>query len=192
MVWSRHGIAMAPEARAQRVLRVLQSSEGLGYIGESVSQLQHALQAAHFAARARASDEEILAALLHDVGHFCGPADAPAMEGLGVAGHEQIGAGWVRDAGLSAGVAELVRGHVQAKRYLVQKNPGYRARLSPASQRTLELQGGPMSQSEADQFERDPLFGAKLRLRQWDEQAKDPRLEVAPLASYRELLLRNL
>ena len=40
------------------------------YGGEAVSQLQHALQAATFAERSRATPELIVAALLHDVGHL--------------------------------------------------------------------------------------------------------------------------
>ena len=40
------------------------------YIGESVSQLEHALQAANAAKQAGASEILIIASLLHDVGHM--------------------------------------------------------------------------------------------------------------------------
>ena len=42
---------------------------------------------------------------------------------------------------------------LQAKRYLVYKDPAYHAGLTPASQGTLVCQGGRMSQEEAEQFE---------------------------------------
>ncbi|MBM4265437.1 MAG: L,D-transpeptidase [Deltaproteobacteria bacterium] len=65
-------------------------------------------------------------------------------------------------------------------------------RLSDASRRTLALQGGPLAEAEADAFEKGPLFSGLLRLRQWDERGKVPGLEIAPLESYRALLVERL
>jgi len=45
----------------------------------TVSQLEHALQAAHCATEAGADEEVVLAALLHDVGHLVAPAGTPSM-----------------------------------------------------------------------------------------------------------------
>ena len=70
---------------------LLSAADQLDYIGESVSQLEHALQAAEFARKAHAPDTEVLAALLHDIGHWCDPK-AKAMASLGAADHEQLGA----------------------------------------------------------------------------------------------------
>jgi len=78
-------------------------------------------------------------------------------------------------------MARLVEYHVQAKRYLTLKEPGYYARLSEASRRTLEYQGGVMSAAEAEAFERDPLCAVSLRMRQWDEQAKEMWVPVIDL-----------
>jgi len=169
--------------------------DGMGqqaYIGERVTQLEHSLQAAHFAAQAGAPSEEILGALLHDVGHRSAPAGSPEMEDLGIVSHELIGANYLRHLGVHETVATLVEGHVQAKRYLVSKTPGYLERLSPASRRTLDFQGGPMTEQEMRHFELDPLFKAKLRVRHWDEQAKVPNLEVPGIESYRALLASKL
>jgi predicted HD phosphohydrolase len=71
--------------------------------------------------------------------------------------------------------------HVQAKRYLTLRQPGYYARLSEASRRTLEYQGGVMNEAEADAFERDPLCSISLRMRQWDEMAKEMNVPVIDL-----------
>ena len=47
----------------QEIFALLQSGENKEYIGESVSQLDHALQCAKLASDANADDETILAAL---------------------------------------------------------------------------------------------------------------------------------
>ena len=167
-----------------QILTLLKSAERSGYIGEPVSQLEHALQAAHFAREAGAPDSAILAALLHDIGHLCAPEDADEMSGLGVLDHEGIGARWLAQLGFSDDVCELVRGHVQAKRYLTHRNPEYLRRLSDASRGTLEFQGGPMTETEATAFERDPRFKLKLAVRTWDERAKVVGLLVPGLETY--------
>lgn len=177
---------------AEKALAILREAGTSDYIGENVTQLEHSLQAAHFAQRSGATEVEILAALFHDIGHLCAPSDAPQMSGLGVVDHENIGARFLLNLGFSPQVAELVAAHVSVKRYLVAKNPAYAARLSEASAGTLRHQGGPMSPEEADAFERDPAFRSKVRVRQWDEMAKVPAMEVASLESYRASLEQHL
>ena len=118
------------------------------YIGEPVSQVEHALQAAHIASEQGAASDVILAALLHDVGHLVFP-EAEAMADVGVLDHERLGATWLESLGFSASVTRLVASHVDAKRYLVSTDPQYRERLSAASARTLEFQGGPITAPEA-------------------------------------------
>ena len=78
-------------------------------------------------------------------------------------------------------VIGLVSGHVAAKRYLVATREGYMDRLSPTSKTTLELQGGPMSAAEVTAFEASLYYRDLLRLRSWDEQAKDPDMQVPGL-----------
>lgn len=172
------------------ILALLARGGEADYIGEPVSQLEHALQCAALAEDAGAEDELVLAALLHDVGHLCAGEEAARMGGVGVVEHELVGARWLAERGVSEEVVELVRGHVDAKRYLVFAHADYR--LSEASAITLSYQGGPMSEDEAAAFERRPLFRSCLRLRGWDEQAKDPHRVVAPLEAYRERLRRHV
>lgn len=169
----------------------LQASEQKDYIGEPVSQLEHALQCADLAVQAKATPPLVLAALLHDIGHLCHLPDAPMMEDVGVLYHEDIGAEFLREKGFSAEVVSLVRGHIEAKRYLVYKNPHYLAKMSEASLKTLEFQGGAMGEEEAQKFERDPLFKSKLCLRQWDEMGKIKNKIVPGLNEYREMMLEH-
>ena len=173
-----------------QLLALLQQQETVGYIGEPVSQLAHALQCAAFAARDSADESLILAALLHDVGHFCDPR-APQMADLGVRQHETVGADYLLACGLDEAVATLVANHVNAKRYLVAARPAYAAKLSAASTQTLTFQGGPMSPAEVAAFEQHPNFDAILKLRAWDEAAKQPALKTPPLAHYADMLARN-
>ena len=60
---------------------------------------QHGLQAAHLAAQAGSDDATVLAALLHDIGHLVAAPGAEQMANVGVKGHENIGADYLRRLG---------------------------------------------------------------------------------------------
>ncbi|MNJ20762.1 phosphonate degradation HD-domain oxygenase [Pseudomonas sp. JV241A] len=150
------------------------------YIGEPVSQLEHMSQAAQLALAEGYDDEVVLAAFFHDIGHICGGAEGD-MGGYGAVSHERVGANYLRRCGFSERLARLVEYHVEAKRYLTLRQPGYYQRLSEASRRTLEYQGGVMIEAEADAFEQDPLCAVSLRMRQWDELAKEMDVPVIDL-----------
>ncbi len=156
------------------------------YFGERVTQLQHALQSAHRATEAGSDNEMVVAALLHDVGHLLG---GNLHAEIGVIDHDTSCVEWLRARGFSPRLIALVSGHVRAKRYLVATRPDYRVKLSDASRKTLELQGGPMNSIEVREFEEDPYFREMLRLRAWDEQAKDPDAIVPSLEHYRQQIV---
>ncbi|MHA6763732.1 phosphonate degradation HD-domain oxygenase [Streptacidiphilus sp. PAMC 29251] len=163
------------------------------YFGEEVTQAAHMLQTAALAEAAGAPAPLVAAALLHDVGHF--EALTRAQGGLSgdalMAGtdnrHSHTGADWLAQW-FGPEVTEPVRLHVAAKRYLCAVEPGYFGRLSDASIQTLRVQGGPMTQDQATAFESGPHAADAVRLRRWDEQAKDPLLTAPPLAHYLPLL----
>jgi|SRR5581483_6836128 len=115
-------------------------------------------------------EEFIVAALLHDIGHLL---PGPEHAGLGRIAHQNVGADYLKQLKFSPTVVELVRSHVDAKRYLVAKEKSYYENLSDASKQTLKLQGGPMTPQECLHFENDPLFECKILLRQIDELAKN-------------------
>lgn len=155
------------------------------YFGEPVTQLEHALQTAQLAERAGADQETVVAAFLHDIGHLL-PAASTAgyMDGYGTVDHERLGADFLRQRGFPEKVAQLIENHVNAKRYLVFKNPDYFARLSEASLRTLAFQGGPMTADEARRFEEHPYCREILQMRGWDERAKIPDLPTREVGFY--------
>ena len=171
----------------EKIFETLKASNDRGYIGEEVSQLEHALQCAHFAAKMKDDPEVILAALFHDIGHLMAPKDAPQMDQLGVLDHETIGAAILKEAGFTDKICQLVSNHVNGKRYLCFKNPSYYERLSEASKGTLRFQGGPMEEVEAFQFEKSVYFDDHLIIRKSDELAKVKDLKVLPIKHYQQL-----
>ena len=163
------------------------------YIGEPVSQLEHMWQAAALAEADGSEEEVVLAAFFHDLGHLCAhQAELPTMDGFGAVDHEQLGADYLRAHGFSERLATLVESHVLAKRYLTFKHPEYLAQLSPASQATLSFQGGVMTVVEAAAFEQHPDAEILIRLRQWDDQAKQEIRPVGNLTFLKNMAVRHL
>ena len=172
---------------ADEVITLLSSRGQSSYFGEQVSQLEHALQAGHFARQENAPDHLVVAALVHDIGHLL--ADTPeTIADLAIdAKHEEIGEAWLAQR-FGPEVHEPVYLHVAAKRYLCAKDPQYLSLLSPASVESLQLQGGPMSPIEIGDFESNRYFRDAVRLRHWDDEAKVPDLATDHLESYRDLI----
>ena len=173
-------------------LKALYDEQGdQDYIGEPVSQREHALQAAAHARASGAPEAAVLAALLHDVGHLQYPKQ-DSMAGFGTRAHEVLGAHFLASLGFSAKVSALVQRHVDAKRYQVARSETYRAGLSQASQQTLHFQGGAMTLPERQAFEADPHFELALRVRHWDELAKAPRAMVPEFEAYEAQIQADL
>ncbi len=160
------------------------------YFGEAVSQEEHALQAAHFAAQEDAPETLVVAALLHDVGHLIDAREDAADRGID-ARHEDAGCDWLARH-YPAEVTEPVRLHVAAKRYLCSVDPEYLRSLSPTSVKSLQLQGGVFTPDEAREFLRLPFGEDAVRLRHWDDAGKVVGLVVPGLAAYRAALVRQL
>ncbi len=153
------------------------------YFGEPVSVTEHGLQAAHFAAADGAPEPLVVAALLHDIGHLIEPVPADIVDWKTDAQHEALGARWLARR-FGPEVAEPVRLHVAAKRYLCATDARYFGRLSPASVHTLRLQGGPMPAAEVERFEAERFFQDAVRVRRWDDAGKVAGLKTRALADY--------
>jgi phosphonate degradation associated HDIG domain protein len=178
-----------------RILRVFETQGKAAYLGEPVSQEEHALQAAYLAEQQGAPKHLIAAALLHDVGHLLHGLPQQVVDDIadrGIDGrHEVLGEAFLRNY-FGTAVADPVRLHVDAKRYLCYSDPEYLGQLSPASVQSLQLQGGPFSSEQAAQFENHPQWADALRLRRWDDQAKIPGLDVPGVEHYRIVLEESL
>ena len=171
-----------------QILELFETCGAAAYLGEPVSQAEHALQSACLAVQEGASDALVTAALLHDIGHLLGPEDDPAERGIDAV-HEDRGCAWLATY-FGREVTEPVRLHVMAKRYLCAMDAEYRGLLSPASIRSLELQGGALGRDEAEAFEQNPNAAGAIRLRRWDDRAKIPKLDVPGVDSYGPTLRR--
>jgi predicted HD phosphohydrolase len=138
------------------------------YFGEAVTEREHALQCAHLAEKSGANPENI------------------AEQGRD-ARHEEGGADWLVGH-FGPAVVDPVRLHVAAKRYMCAIEPGYLLALSPSSQLSLRLQGGPFNPHEVARFEKEPWFRSAVAVRRWDDEAKVPGLVVPDLDHYRGYL----
>ncbi len=161
------------------------------YGGEAVTQLEHGLQAAHFAKLELANDALVTAALLHDIGHLLHDLPDNATE-QGIDDiHEELGANFLSTY-FKQEVVEAVKLHVAAKRYLCLVEPGYYSTLSPTSKSSLLLQGGIMTGDEKAAFENNPFFKEAVALRKWDDLAKDPALKVDAIETYSKTIQNAL
>lgn len=180
---------LTPETIVAFIGDIFERRGAESYLGEKVSMSQHMLQAAQLAEEAGASETVVVAALLHDIGHYTNefPDNALAQGTDNL--HEEAGAR-VLAPFFPALVTDCIRHHVAAKRYLCATDPDYFAQLSEASVHTLGLQGGPMRQSEVRAFATEPNLDAILQVRVWDDQGKDPEVTTPDFNHYAPMIAR--
>jgi phosphonate degradation associated HDIG domain protein len=165
---------------------------GQKHYGESaVTQLEHAIQCAMLAEREGASPALVAASLLHDLGHLVNPEDRAQTARGEDCQHEEIAAAYL-ERWFGDDVVLPVRLHVAAKRYLTATDPGYAATLSAGSVLSLELQGGPFAPVAAREFAALPGAPEAIRLRRWDERAKEAGLAIPTLDHFRPCLEQSL
>ena len=169
------------------------------YIGESITQTEHAIQCAELAihdSRLDRYDEYIrncviVAALLHDIGHLIGIQDNDMQmcncntdnkfgnASLGIVGHEGIGSIYLKQCGMPSLVCELVDSHVAAKRYLCTVRTDYYEKLSDASKETMRMQGGMMNNEQIKDFKSSFMPELKIFIREYDDEAKKIGLDLS-------------
>ena len=153
------------------------------YSGEGVTQLEHALQAAHLAERDGADEALVTAAFLHDLGHLLNlQGETPSARGIDDQ-HQYFSIPFLRPL-FPPAVIEPIRLHVDAKRALCELEPGYYEGLSEDSKRSLTLQGGIFTRLEREAFMAKPFALEAIRVRRWDDAAKVAGAPTPPLAHY--------
>lgn len=148
--------------------------------GETMSIRDHMLRSAELAAARGLGESAVAAALLHDIGWGLGAATA----------HETTAADLLRPI-FGPAVADPIRWHVEAKRYLVTRRPEYRARLSAASIHTLQQQGGAMSAAECAEFEALSEHEFYCAIRFIDDDSKDVPVTRTAWGDYVPMLKRQ-
>lgn len=162
---------------------------GEEYLGEPVTMAEHMLQGATLAEEAGASETIIAAALLHDIGHFTSEFGTFSMDDTEDRYHEEAGAR-VLERFFPRLVTDCVRYHVAAKRYLCATKPEYFSRLSEASIHSLNLQGGPMSEAEVAEFEKNPNLREIVQVRYLDDAGKRADMKTPGFAHFAPMLQR--
>ena len=160
------------------------------YIGEKVTITEHMIQTAMIAEKNKCSSSLICSSLLHDYGHFIleNPDDLVNKKKDGK--HEDVGFKFLNKYFVKD-VVMPIKHHVKAKRYLA-RNKNYYQILSKASKTSLELQGGIMTEEEAKEFERNEFFKSSIKLRKFDELAKQAGLKIKSINQYKNLLVSKL
>ena len=159
------------------------------YLGEPVTMAQHMLQGATIAEQNGMDEEIVVAALLHDIGHFTSEFGTFSMDDTEDRFHEEAGAK-VLDEFFPSVITDCVRYHVAAKRYLCATKPEYLKRLSEASVHSLNLQGGPMSDAEVAAFEKNPNLDKIIEVRYLDDAGKRPDMETPDFGHFAPMVQR--
>ncbi len=160
------------------------------YIGEKVTITEHMIQTAMIAEKNNCSSSLICSSLLHDYGHFILEDPDDLVNKKKDAKHEDVGFKFLNKYFVKD-VVMPIKHHVKAKRYLA-RNKNYYQILSEASKTSLELQGGIMTEEEAKEFERNEFFKSSIKLRKFDELAKQTGLKIKSINQYKNLLVSKL
>jgi len=160
------------------------------YIGEKITIGEHMIQTAMLAEKNNCSSNLVCSSLLHDYGHFIleNPDALVAKDKDGK--HEDVGCAFLEKYFIED-VLGPIKYHVKAKRYLVREKKYY-ILLSEASKTSLKLQGGAMSNEEAEKFESNKFFENSIKLRKFDEIAKKFSLKIKSINEYKNLLASKL
>ncbi len=160
------------------------------YMGEKITLSEHMIQSAMLAEKAKSNKSLVCACLLHDYGHFIldEPNDLVIKNLDGK--HEEIGYQYLQKF-FKKEVVEPIKHHVKAKRYLVRDKKYFR-QLSKASILSLKLQGGMLSSKESKAFEKEDFFKDAIKLRKFDDAAKNIGVKIKDIIKYKDLLKASL
>jgi len=180
---------LTPQSIVAFLADIFERRGGEEYLGEPVTMAEHMLQGAHFAEQRGEQEDLIVAALLHDIGHFTSEFGMFSMDDTEDKLHEEAGAK-ILERFFPSLVTDCVRLHVAAKRYLCAARPEYFERLSEASIHSLKLQGGPMTPEEVTTFEANPNADAIIKLRYLDDEGKIAGLKTPSFAHFAPMVQR--
>ena len=122
----------SPKHAVEFILDLFARQGATEYMGEAVTMSQHMEQTAACAIADDAADDLVIAALLHDIGHFIGEHPIDALEKGDDNYHEEVGANYLQKH-FAPSISEPVRLHVVRQTLPVR----HRCRLSRATFRRI-------------------------------------------------------
>jgi|APSaa5957512535_1039671.scaffolds.fasta_scaffold44924_3 predicted HD phosphohydrolase len=156
--------------KVKKLIELYKKRGDTEYYGEKMTKTKHMLQCATLALKNEENEEIILACLLHDIGHFLADDD---MDGYGVKDHGKLASEYLKNIGVSKNIYKLIEKHTDVKRYLVTKNiNNYYNKLSEASKKTFEIQGGRMSKEELKLMDKNIKLADMIKVRIYDDKSK--------------------
>ena len=173
----------------EKIIDKFQNNKSL-YIGEKVTIAEHMIQSAMIAEKTKSKDTLICSCLLHDYGHFILDDPDELVREKKDGKHEDVGYEYLKKY-FKEEIVEPIKNHVLAKRYLARDQKYFKL-LSPASITSLKLQGGLMSDDEAQTFEKNKYFKDSIKLRRFDEAAKNEGVKIKDIIEYKSLLKASL
>jgi len=149
---------------------IIIKSHNSNHIGENVTQFDHDILSYYIAKKNNFSINVMIASFFHDIGHqlaknMNNDLISSSGEYLGCVSHEDIGSQYLYNCGFPVNITELIKNHVNAKRYLAYVDPNYIDKLSDASKKTLILQNGIMTDYEALNFSSCSYFEESINVR---------------------------
>lgn len=180
---------LTPDTIVAFLADIFERRGGEEYLGEPVTMAQHMLQGATIAQQCDLDEDTIVAALLHDIGHFTSEFGTFRMDDTEDRFHEHEGAR-VLSPFLPPLVIDCILHHVAAKRYLCATRPDYFEQLSEAAVHSLSLQGGPMSPEEVAEFETLPNLRRIIQVRFLDDASKSPNMVTPDFAHFAPMVQR--
>lgn len=188
-----------------RIDKIFQIYKLYGYlnIGEPMSQTEHALYSYYHMQGLCPNKSLHLSALLHDIGHYISYDKKHKLfqihspdETLDIDDkHEYTGSLFLEKLGFPSRVFMPIKHHVNAKRYLSNKELLHYSSLTNASKMTLSLQGGRMSNEEMLKFQKNRYFNDSILLRKADDGSKlylQFHKESNILPIFKEVLTNNI
>jgi len=190
---------MSPEDAVKELREIYTGAVGqTQYEKAVITQLEHALQSAQQAELNGGSEEQIVAALVHDIGHLLQNDHADGKVFLATDhAHETVGAEYLRSLGFPEAIFKAVEMHVSGKRFLTSEYRGddgekYYEHLTPVSKASLKLQGGPFTKDEAEEFLTQTGAKLSIDLRIWDDNSKVKDCKTKKWEDYQEMVLKVL
>lgn len=182
-------VELTPDTIVAFIADIFERRGGEEYLGEPVTMAEHMLQGATIAEQSGMDEQIIVGALLHDIGHFTSEFGTFSMDDKEDRHHEDAGAE-VLGRFFPPVIVDCVRHHVAAKRYLCATKPDYFDRLSAASVRSLNLQGGPMSDDEVAEFEKNPNLKQIIQVRYLDDAGKRSDMDTPGFQHFAPMVQR--